>query len=254
MNPRRIQLAAVRSVLITGASRGIGLGMAERLAGRGWGLTIAGRDGARLSHVVELLRARGAADVIGMPGDILNDDYLTSLVTAHREHFTTMDAVIINAGSGSSGKLANFHLKRFDKQIATNLRSAFVLVQLCLPALRAAANSGGLYGAKVIAMASLTGLQAEPELAAYGAAKAGLIALCRSLNAEENCNGITATAIAPGYVDTDMAEYKREVLPPQDMIAVSDVVELVDACLRLTRRSVVAEIAIARSGTTAGSA
>jgi 3-oxoacyl-[acyl-carrier protein] reductase len=246
-------LAAIRSVLITGASRGIGFGIAQRLAQQGSGLTIAGRDVDRLADAADSLRAEGAADVVTLSGDICDDDYLADLVRSHVQRFTTMDSVIVNAGAGSAGPLADFHPKRFDKQIATNLRAAFVLIQLSLPPLRAAAMMNDL-GAKVIAMASLTGMQAEPQLAAYGAAKAGLISLCRSINAEENNNGVQATAIAPGYVDTDMADFKHDVLPPENMIAVADVVEIVDACLRLSRRSVVAEVSIARSGSTSGRA
>ncbi|MET0885883.1 MAG: SDR family NAD(P)-dependent oxidoreductase, partial [Mycetocola sp.] len=91
----------------------------------------------------------------------------------------------------------------------------------------------------------------EPDLSVYGAAKAGLISLCRSINLEENGNGIQATALAPGYVHTDMADFKLGELAAEDMIPVSDVVELVDMALHLSRRSVVPEIVIARSGTAA---
>jgi 3-oxoacyl-[acyl-carrier protein] reductase len=246
-------LAAKRSVLITGASRGIGLGIAQRLAQQGAGLTIAGRDVDRLAAAAASLRADGAADVVTLSGDICDDDYLADLVTSHLQRFAMIDALIVNAGAGSAGPLADFHPKRFDKQIATNLRAAFVLIQHSLPSLRAAAKMND-HGAKVIAMASLTGMQAEPQLAAYGAAKAGLISLCRSINAEENHNDVQATAIAPGYVDTDMADFKHDVLAAENMITVADVVEIVDACLRLSRRSVVAEVSIARSGSMNGCA
>lgn len=97
-------------------------------------------------------------------------------------------------------------------------------------------------------MASMTGVYAEPELAAYGAAKAGLISLCRSINLEENAHGVQATAVAPGYVDTAMSEWKEGVLESSEMITVADVVEVVDMCLRLSRRAVVPEVVIARSG------
>jgi 3-oxoacyl-[acyl-carrier protein] reductase len=143
--------------------------------------------------------------------------------------------------------VADFHPKRFDRQFAINLRSAFVLMQLALPALRATALAGSR-GAKVIAMSSITGMYAEEGLSGYGAAKAGLISLCRSINLEENVNGIQATAVAPGYVDTDMTEYKRDVLSTEQMIPVADVVEVIDMCLRLSQRSVVPEVIIARSG------
>jgi 3-oxoacyl-[acyl-carrier protein] reductase len=241
---------SMTTALITGATRGIGLGIATRLAERGFGLTIAGRDGERLAEVATTLCQRGAQGVLVMPGDILDDDYLAELVTAHAARFGTLDALVTNAGAGSAGRLADFHPKRFDKQIAVNLRSAFVLIQHALPVLRGTAK-GSAHGAKIVAMASLTGVHAELELAAYGAAKAALISLCRSVNLEENANGVAATAVAPGYVDTDMSEFKHGVLAAADMITVGDVVEVVDMCLRLSRRSIVPEVVIARSGSRA---
>jgi 3-oxoacyl-[acyl-carrier protein] reductase len=235
------------SALITGSSRGIGFGVARRLAERGFSLTIAGRDDARLAGIADDLLARGATAVGWLAGDILDDDYLARLVAQHGERHGGIGALITNAGAGSAGAIADFHPKRFDKQFATNLRSAFVLVQQALPLLRSAA-AGSPSGAKVVAMASMTGFYAEPQLAAYGAAKAGLISLCRSINLEENANGVQATAVAPGYVDTAMSEWKEGVLESSEMITVDDVVEVVDMCLRLSRRAVVPEVIVARSG------
>ncbi|TAM65157.1 SDR family oxidoreductase [Mycobacterium sp.] len=240
-------MSSTTSALVTGASRGIGLGVATRLAQRGFGLTIAGRNEGRLSEVASILHAHGAAGVVCMAGDVLDDGYLTQLLEAHVQRYTTLDALVLNAGAGSSGSIADFHPKRFDRQFAINLRSAFVLIQLALPVLRATACAGS-QGAKIVAMSSITGFYAEEGLSGYGAAKAGLISLCRSINLEENVNGVQATAVAPGFVDTDMTEYKRGVLDKEQMIPVADVVEVVDMCLRLSRRSVVPEVVIARSG------
>jgi NAD(P)-dependent dehydrogenase (short-subunit alcohol dehydrogenase family) len=237
-----------RSALVTGSTRGIGFGIAARLAEQGYGLTVAGRDHTRVEEVVAVLRGRGAPDVVGRSGDVLDDEYLAGLVDAHVDRFAGMNALVVNAGAGSSGPVIDFHPKRFDKQIAVNLRSAFILIQHALPRLRLTAG-GSAHGAKIVAMASITGMHAEAELAAYGAAKAGLISLCRSINLEENANGVAATAVAPGYVDTDMAEFKHGVLAREDMITVDDVVEVVDMCLRLSKRAIVPEVAIARAGT-----
>ena len=149
-------MASAGTALITGASRGIGLGIATRLAERGFSLTIAGRDDARLSEVASGLRERGAEAVAWLAGDILDDDYLARLVAQHGEQFGGMDALITNAGSGSAGLIADFHPKRFDRQLATNLRSSYIVVQQALPLLRAAAQ-GSAKGAKIVAMASMTG-------------------------------------------------------------------------------------------------
>ncbi|WP_032368313.1 SDR family NAD(P)-dependent oxidoreductase [Rhodococcoides fascians] len=234
------------SAVVTGASRGIGLGIATRLAERGYDLTIAARDETRLAAVAKDLRASGGGVVQIAPGDIADEAYLEALIGLHANRFDSLNALILNAGVGSAGMLADFHPKRFDKQMTLNLRAPFVLLQQALPLLRAAA-ADDQRGSKVIALASITGRYAESELAVYGAAKAGLMSLCRSVNREEAANGVTATAFAPAYVDTDMAEFKHDVIAPKDMISVADLVELADVCLRLSRRSIVSEIVVARS-------
>ncbi len=101
----------------------------------------------------------------------------------------------------------------------------------------------------MIALASITGVYAEAGLAVYGAAKAALISLIATLNAEESGNGITATTIAPGYVDTEMSSWIRDQIPPERMLPVTDVVEMVDALLRLSPRAVVPNIVMSRAGT-----
>lgn len=243
-----------RSALITGASRGIGLGIASRLAAQGYGLTIAARDAERLERTAADLRQLGASVVVAQAGDISDEAHLEQLVASHAAQFGVMDALILNAGVGSAGELAGFHPKRFDKQIAINLRAPFVLMQQALPLLRKALEQNPIRGAKILAIASITGVYAEAELSVYGATKAALMSLVRSVNVEETGRGVTATAFAPAYVDTDMAAFKHDVLAPEDMIPVSDIVELADACLRLSARTVVPEIVISRASGTGYSA
>jgi short-subunit dehydrogenase len=232
---------------VTGASRGIGLGIATRLAQRGYALTVAARDPHRLASVTEQLCAAGAREVQAVPGDIGDEGYLDDLVAQHAARFDQVDALVLNAGVGSAGALADFHPRRFDKQVTLNLRAPYVLLQQALPHLRKAAAANPSRGAKVVALSSITGVYAEPELAVYGATKAALTSLVRSVNREEAGNGVCATAICPAYVDTDMAAFVHDRIPADDMIEVGDVVEVVDACLRLSARAAVPEIVIARS-------
>jgi 3-oxoacyl-[acyl-carrier protein] reductase len=235
------------SVLVTGASRGIGLGIATRLAERGWGLTVAARDESRLASVATCLADAGAAHVQALAGDVADDDYLAELVAAHERRFTTLDALVLNAGVGSAGPLADFHPRRFDKQVRINLRSPFLLLQQALPLLRGAAAREPGRGAKVVALCSITGVYAEPDLAVYGATKAALSSMVRSLNREESAGGVCATAVCPAYVDTDMATHVHDRIPPETMLEVGDVVAMVDACLSLSARAVVPELVLGRA-------
>lgn len=115
--------------------------------------------------------------------------------------------------------------------------------------LRAAAAADRVRGARVIALASITGVYSEAGLAVYGAAKAALISLISTLNAEESGNGVTATAISPGYVDTEMSAWIHDRIPPEQMLTVNDVVEIIDTLLRLSSRAVVPNIVMTRAGT-----
>ena len=96
----------------------------------------------------------------------------------------------------------------------------------------------------------MTGIASEPGLAAYGAAKAALISLCQSVNAEESAAGITATAIAPGYVDTEMSAWVHDRIDPAQIIPPADIADLVLALAQLSARSVIPLIAMSRAGET----
>ncbi len=237
------------AVLVTGASRGIGLGIAESLAAQGIRLTVTARKAETLENVAARLRDLGAPEVIAVAGDMADPGHVEELLGAHTAAFDAMSALILNAGVGSAGPIAEYPLRRFDKTVAVNLRAPLQLMQSALPALRKGAAADPERGAKIVALASITGAFAEPGLAVYGATKAALISLIRTLNAEESGNGIAGTTISPGYVDTDMSEWARERIAREEMISVGDVVRMVDALLGLSARAVVPDIVMSRAGT-----
>ncbi|WP_137726589.1 SDR family NAD(P)-dependent oxidoreductase [Prescottella subtropica] len=239
------------SALVTGASRGIGLGIARRLATRGYALTITARDPDRLDTVSDELRSAGATDVITVATDLADPAAADTVTTAHRDRFGTMNALILNAGVGTAGAIADFPMHRFHKTIAVNLEAPFLLLQRSLPMLREGAAVNLDCGAKVVALSSITGAYAESNLAVYGATKAALISLVETFNAEESGNGVAATAIAPGYVDTDMSDWTKDRIPAESMLTVNDIVELADAVLRLSNRAVLSKLVLSRAGASA---
>ncbi|MHA4853773.1 SDR family NAD(P)-dependent oxidoreductase [Rhodococcus sp. MSC1_016] len=238
-----------RSALITGASRGIGRGIATRLAEAGYGLTLSARDAERLEVVAAELRAAGAKEVVVVAGDLADEASAGRVVTAHADTFGSLNALVLNAGVGTAGPIGEFPMRRFAKSVDVNLRAPFSLLQQALPMLRTAATENPAKGAKVIALASITGVYAEAGLAVYGATKAALMSLVETLNVEESGNGVSATALAPAFVDTDMSAWTHDKIPPESMIEVNDIVELVDALLRLSSRAVVPKIVVGRAGT-----
>ncbi|MFF7945187.1 SDR family NAD(P)-dependent oxidoreductase [Nocardia gamkensis] len=238
-----------KTALISGATRGIGLGIANRLAQQGYSLTITARDAARLEEVATGLRTAGATDIVTVAADMSDSDSVEQTLTQHQDRFGTLSALILNAGVGTSGALADASMRRFDKTLTVNLRAPVQLIQGALPMLRAGAAAEPDCGAKVIGLASITGVYAEAGLSVYGATKAALISLIATLNAEESGNGVTGTTIAPGYVDTEMTAWIHDRIPPDRMLAVSDVVEVVHSILRLSSRAVIPNIVMSRAGT-----
>jgi 3-oxoacyl-[acyl-carrier protein] reductase len=236
-----------RVAVVTGASRGIGRAIAAQLAADGFDLTISARTPERLEAAAADLRASGG-QVDAVVADMGRADQVVALAEHHCEHHTDLDLLVLCAGIGTVGDLATFPMARFDRMLTVNLRSPLVLVQQLMPALRATAATEPELGAKVVAVASITGVAAEQGLAAYGATKAALIALCESIIVAEADTGVTATAISPGYVDTDMTGWLHDKIDPATMIRAGDIAALVSAIARLSRYAAVPNITVTRPG------
>ncbi len=232
---------------MTGASRGIGAAIAERLAADGWDLTISARGREALEAKAAELRELGAGRVEVVPADMTDTNAVTALGAAHGEAFGRCDALVINAGMGSKGAVAETPVKRFDRLYQVNVRAPYILLQSVLPTLRSTAAEHG--AAKVIAVASITGVYPEPELSAYGATKAALISLCETFNLEESENGVSATTIAPGYVATDMTDWLKDRIPKEEMITAADVAVVAHSVTQLSRYAVLPNVVLTRPGT-----
>jgi 3-oxoacyl-[acyl-carrier protein] reductase len=235
--------------LVTGASRGIGRALAERLVAEGFDLTVTGRHLDTLEEVADGLRHHGG-NVNVVSADMAVEEQVHEVVVQHLANYRRLDVLVLCAGVGSVGEIEGYPLARLDKQVDVNLRAPFQLVSECLPLLRQTAGHVPERGAKIVAIASITGVVAERGVAAYGASKAALVSLCEAVNLEASVHGVTATAIAPGYVDTDMTAWMHDKIHPESMIPVEDITELFAALLNLSPRSVVPNIVVGRPGTT----
>jgi 3-oxoacyl-[acyl-carrier protein] reductase len=240
-----------RCALVTGSSRGIGADIARRLAVDGYSVTLSARREPALMAAAEDLRADTGADVHAVPANLAVDNDIRRLASEHSSRFGRLDLLVLNAGVGTSGPISELPLKIYDLTLSVNLRAAFLLLQETLPLLRKTAALVPRHGAKVVALASIAGVSAEANMGAYAASKAGLISLCQTVAIEESGNGVTATAICPGLVDTDMAAWSG--LSGAEMLAPSDVAELAVAVSRLSVNAVVPNIVIARRGSQSGS-
>ena len=221
------------SALVTGGSSGIGLAIARMLRDEGYGLTLAARKLERLEAAATELGATAVA------ADVQREEDCARLVSEHVEAHGGLDVLVNSAGVGIAGRIGDMQTKHFDLQQSVNLRGAFLVTREALPALREARGY-------VINLASIAGTLPTPGLAAYGAAKAALIALTRSLDREEADSGVRVTALCPGFVDTPMASWTG--LGADEMIRPEDCAELVRALLRLSPATRVPVIVIERAG------
>jgi 3-oxoacyl-[acyl-carrier protein] reductase len=215
------------------------------LAERGWGLTISSRSADDLASLAVELRAAGAPQIELVAADLADPDSLVALVAQHGAAFGAMSALVLNAGMATLGPVESYPLRRFERTVAVNLTSAFVLTSAALPLLRAGAALDFEHGARIVALSSLTGLYSEPGLAVYGATKAALASFVETVNLDESVRGVTASAIAPGYLHTDMTTGVD--VPVEGMIRVSDVVAVVEMLLSLSRNASITRIVLARS-------
>ena len=245
---RSVDAMPRRSAIVTGASRGIGFEIARRLAEEGYHLTVAGRRPDGLIQAGDTIRAATGVDVHPVVANLAKEADVADVVSTHAEHFDGLDLLVLNAGVGAEGKIADLSTKHYDLVLNVNLRSQFLLIQQAIPLLRKAGAAHPQHGARIVALASMTGVAAEPMLSAYGASKAGLISLCETLSLEESRNGLSATAISPGYVTTDMTSDLPDPVDEASMLEVSDVAELVVALTRLSAKAVVPNIVVSRAG------
>jgi NAD(P)-dependent dehydrogenase (short-subunit alcohol dehydrogenase family) len=221
------------SALVTGGSSGIGLAIAATLAEEGHALTLAARSAERLEAAGEEL---GAHTVVT---DVTSEESCLALVQAHLERHGGLDVLVNSAGVGFAAAIADTTTKRFDVQLAVNLRGAFLVTREALPHLRA---SRGL----VVNLASIAGTIPTPGLATYGATKAAVIALSRSLAREEAGSGVRVTALCPAFVDTPMAAWTG--LGAEELIRPEDCAEIVRALLRLSPAARVPVVVVERAG------
>lgn len=223
----------MRAGLVIGGSSGIGLAIARMLREEGFELSIAARTRERVDAAANELEAHAVIANVADDGDC------ERIVREHGERYGRLDVLVNSAGVGIGGPTEQLTTKKWDLQFDVNLRGAFVVTRAAIPLLR---ESTGL----VVNLASIAGTIPTPGLAAYGAAKAGLISLTRTLNRELEDDGIRICAICPGFVDTPMATWTG--MSSEEMIQPEDCAEVVRMLLRLSPRARIPQVVIERLG------
>ena len=234
-----------RAAIVTGASRGIGLALAEVLAEEGYALTIAARKPETLEQAADALRAKGA-DVEAVATNVADDQAIRDLVAGHRDRFGRLDVLVNNAGVGVGAAAGDHQTKLVDLQLAVNVRSIVLFYRECAELLRAAGAEHR--NAVVVNVASMAGKSPQPFLSVYAATKSAVIAYTQAMNKELNDDGVKSVAFCPGFVDTDMSDFIKEAIPPEEMLRTSDIAAGLRFVLGLSPNCVIPEIIFQRPG------
>jgi NAD(P)-dependent dehydrogenase (short-subunit alcohol dehydrogenase family) len=190
-----------KTIIITGASSGIGAAAALLFASEGANLVLGARRRAELQQVAgQITQSNGRA--VCLSGDVTDPGFSQDLVALAQETFDGLDGAFNNAGTvGDMTTAADMTIDNWDSVLATNLTSAFYAARAQIPALRKR-GSGAL-----VFTGSFVGVDngGMPGMGAYAAAKAGLLGLTRSLAADHAAEGIRVNAVLPGGTLTAMA-------------------------------------------------
>lgn len=229
---------------MTGGSAGIGLAIALALADEGYDVTICGRDSDKLANAAEAATEL-AGRLVPVAVNLADDEAVATLTGAHLERCGGVDVLVNNAGLGLVGPITDVTTRKLDLELDVNFRSAFRLLQGCIPALR---EAGGRHGkALVVNVSSLVARLYPPNASVYAATKAALVSLSHSAHAELSEAGVQVTALLPGLVDTPGTAWVDETTRPT-MFLPQDVAEAVRFLLRTSPRCFVPEITMIGAG------
>jgi NAD(P)-dependent dehydrogenase (short-subunit alcohol dehydrogenase family) len=186
--------------LVTGGTRGIGLGIADRLLRDGATLWLSGRSAGTVDETVQALSAaHGAGRVGGSAGSVARREDVQRQVDECVARFGKLDIAVANAGIERGAHFLEIDDDDWDDVIATNLKGAFLTTQI---AARQMISAGG----RIVVIASTNAFFMESHITAYNASKAGSVALVRTAALELAPHGITVNAVGPGLIHTDMTE------------------------------------------------
>jgi NAD(P)-dependent dehydrogenase (short-subunit alcohol dehydrogenase family) len=183
--------------LVIGASRGIGRQAALTMAEAGAAVVVAARSADDLEKVAAAAREAGAPQALAVPTDVSDEAAIEALVARAAEVGGKLD-VLVNVAGGQQffAALADTRTSGWDKVISLNLRGSFLACRAVLPRMPR--------GGSIVNVASVAGLRATPSIGPYGAAKAGLIAMTRTLAVEAALQGVRVNCLAPGWVRTEL--------------------------------------------------
>jgi 3-oxoacyl-[acyl-carrier protein] reductase len=245
---------AVRTVLVTGGSRGLGLGIAGKLAAGGHRVIALARHKSKaVTAAMSLADRAGAGALHFVPFDLGKIDKIPELVRSLRKEFGPLYGLVNNAALGYHGALATMHNSKLEEQVRVNTLSPLVLTKYVVRGMMA--DGAG----RIVNIASIIGVTGYSGLAAYAATKTSMIGMTRSLAREVGRLGINVNAVAPGFLATDMTQgfdggtlakiMRRSAL--RRFAEVEDVANAVEFLLGDKARNITGTVLTVDAGTTA---
>jgi len=192
----------MKTALVTGAARGIGLATTQLFLEEGWQVAMIDRDAEALAEAVSSLD-----HVHGVECDVSDPSSVKGMVAETLRAFGRIDALVNNAGVADFGPIEDTSFERWRTVMATNLDGPFLVTQAAIPALKKSKGA-------IVNIASISGLRASTLRVAYGTSKAGVVQLTLQQAAELGEYGIRANVVAPGPVRTKlaMAVHSQEII------------------------------------------
>lgn len=189
----------MRNVIVTGGSRGLGLGIARKLREAGYRVIVIARTpNDLLTAAMEEAEAAAPGSFHFVPFDLAEIEKIRELVKALRRKFGNIYGLVNNAGISFEGALALMPTAHIEQLVRVNTISPIVLTKYVVRSM--IANGGG----RIVNLSSITAFTGYSGLSVYGATKASVVGLSRSLAREIGRAGVNVNSIAPGFVDTDM--------------------------------------------------
>ena len=189
----------MRNVIVTGGSRGLGLGIAKRLTGAGYrAIAVARKETPQLTSAMEEADRDNLGSLHFVPFDLADIEDIPTLVKTLRKEFGPVYGLVNNAAVGIDGVLALMPNSQIEQLVRVNTLSPIVLTKYAVRAMMA--DGGG----RIVNIASIIGFTGYSGLSVYGATKASMIGFTRSLAREVGRMGVNVNAVAPGFVDTEM--------------------------------------------------
>jgi len=244
----------MRNVIVTGGSRGLGLGIVRRLTGAGYrAIAIARKESTQLTVAREEADRANPGSLHFVPFDLAEIAEIPQLVKAVRKEVGAIYGLVNNAAVGFDGVLATMPNAQIEQLVRVNTLAPIVLTKYVVRAMLA--EGGG----RIVNVASIVGFTGYSGLSVYGATKASLLGFTRSLAREVGRLGVTVNAVAPGFLDTEMTqglddEHRQQIARRSALRRLPDLADVADAVAFLlgdTAKSITGTVLTVDAGATA---